>query len=230
MPDSRLSVVMLSWKRPANIARVVDDLLAHAVVDDITVWNNNPQCALSLPAAVRVIDSPDLGLYTRFAAGCLARHEMVFVQDDDLLLSPGTLDALHRHALGEPDVLHGIFGRAPTAAGRYARLLEGSGQVPIVLTRALVCARRYCAKFFEHVHRFDELQRDSVPYGNGEDIIFSYLAMKESGRMNRIHALPVLELPAEQSIFERSAGHFEHRTRIMQACQRWLEGREPAGG
>ena len=224
MSDARLSAVLLNWKRPANVEKIVASLLACEEVDDITVWNNNPDCARALPAAVRVIQSPELGLYTRFAAGCLARHEAVLLQDDDLLLPPGVVQVLHREARRNPQVLHGIFGRAPTETGTYAIALDGTGRVPMVLTRALICPRIYCAKFFEHVHVFDELQRDSQPYGNGEDIIFSFVAMKLSGQLNRIHGLPVTELPEEFAIGKRTRDHLDHRTRVLDACQRWLNG------
>lgn len=223
MTIARLSAVLLNWKRPDNVARIVESLAGHPLIDDITVWNNNPASQLALPAEVRVISSPDLGLYTRFAAGCLARHQTLLIQDDDLLLPAETITALDEQAGREPAILHGIFGRGATSDGKYASRID-EGPAPIVLTRALVCPRSYCGRFFVHAPWFDEVQRDSEPYGNGEDIIFSFVAMKASGKLNQVSKLPVVELPAGESICGRSPSHKEHRTRILRACIRWLRG------
>lgn len=217
-----LTGVLLNWKRQKNVARILDAWRTSAVVNSAIVWNNNKATHLmhAWKHASIVNASRDMGLYTRFAAASLAQTEFVLIQDDDLLLPESTVARLLTAAQHEPNIIHGIFGRRPKADGTYAESLLGNMQVPIVLTRALVVRYELAAKFLANASFFDPLQVASKPQGNGEDIIFSYLAIKESGKLNRIHLLDVEELPAHDAIHKR-AGHTEHRTRIMQACIEW---------
>ena len=58
------------------------------------------------------------------------------------------------------------------------------------------------------------------PLGNGEDILFSYVAMQETGRLNRVHSISIRELPAPHSIHGRDwKAHIRHRTRLLRALE-----------
>jgi hypothetical protein len=93
----------------------------------------------------------------------------------------------------------------------------------VVLTRVLLANRRHAAEFFQVAPAFEHIQRHSRPMGNGEDIIFSYVARRSSGRLNRVHDLFVLELPAPDAIHSRNwAAHIAHRSRLLRACEDWL--------
>lgn len=218
--------VILNWKRPVNVARIVDGWRAGGIVTEAIVWNNNADVPLPKMNGAKVINvAQDLGLYTRFAAACLATNDGVLIQDDDLELPTDSLARLYDAWQHEPDILHGIFGRAPKPDGSYARNINGNAAVPIVLTRVLLAHRRYAAKFFEVAPRFADRQRTSQPFGNGEDIVFSYVARQASGRLNRVHKLPVTELPAPHSIHGRNwQRHIEHRSQLLRACESWLQG------
>lgn len=215
-----ISGVVLSWNRPDNVARIIAGWRESGAIDEAIVWNNNPEVPLALDGWARVINaSHDLGLYTRFAAACLARNECVLIQDDDLSLPTKSITTLREAWRRDPDILHGIFGRIPDALGRYQIEDRFDSSVPIVLTRALLAHRRHAARFFEFAAAFEALQRDGQPYGHGEDIIFSYAVMGLSGRLNRVHRVPVVELPSPDAINLRNRGeHLSHRTRVMRAC------------
>lgn len=220
---SPVSAVILNWKRPDNVRLVLDGWRSSGLVDQALVWNNNPDQHFSHDWATVINSSADLGLYTRFAAVSLAAHPTVLVQDDDLLLPTETIAALLEAWTLQPRILHGLFGRGARPDGTYARDLHGNEPAPIILTRALVTARRHAARFFHAVPHFAHLQEDSVPLGNGEDIIFSYAARRWSRRLHRVHALAREELPAPHAIHQRDRGaHLAHRTRLMHACEDWL--------
>jgi len=221
---SGITGVLLNWRRPDNVARIVAGWRESGLVDEGIVWNNNPDEPLALDGQARVINaSHDLGLYTRFAAACLARNECVLIQDDDIVLPTESIAALHEAWRRDPDVLHGVFGRIPDALGLYTLRNAIEEHVPMVLTRAVLTHRRHAAAFFEFAPAFEALQRDGRPYGNGEDILFSYAVMRHSGRLNRAHRVPVLELPSPDGINTRDRGdHLAHRTRLMRACQAQL--------
>ncbi len=217
--------VILNWKRPTNVQRIVAGWFAGGLVTEALVWNNNPDAPLGPIAGAKVINAgQDLGLYTRFAAACLAGHECVLIQDDDLELSPASLAALHAAWLSDSAVIHGVFGRTPKPDGSYARNVQGDAEVPVVLTRVLLAHRRYAASFFKVAPMFTEIQSGGRPAGNGEDILFSYIARRDSGRLNRVHRVAVTELPAPHSIHGRNwQSHINHRTRLLRACEAWLQ-------
>lgn len=215
--------VLLNWKRPVNVARILSGWKTSGLVDEAIVWNNNPDASFRHQWAKVVNADRDLGLYTRFAAACLARNDCLLIQDDDLELPGDSLQKLYDAWQRDPDIIHGIFGRAPKPDGSYARNVNGNAEVPVVLTRVLIAHPRYAVEFFQHASRFDDIQRDGKPTGNGEDIIFSYVARRASGRLNRVHRVPVNELPAPHSIHGRNwKAHVAHRFRLLRACEAWL--------
>lgn len=217
--------VILNWKRPENVRRIVDGWLASGIVTEAIVWNNNPAERFRHGWAKVVNADQDLGLYTRFAAACLAQQPCVLIQDDDLELPVETMRGLYDAWRQDSDVLHGLFGRRPKADGSYDARNVPDGEVPVVLTRALLAARRYAADFFDVAPEFESVQREGRPAGNGEDILFSYTAMRYTGRFNRVHRLPVNELPAPHSIHGRNwSAHIAHRSRLIRACEAWLKG------
>jgi hypothetical protein len=215
-----ITAVLLNWKRPGNVARILDSLQRSGMVAEAIVWNNAP-AQIRHGWATVVNASRDVGLYSRFVAACLARTECILVQDDDLELPSETLRALREAWEREPGILHGIFGRKPPPDGTYSWRCGAHGEVPVVLTRALLTHRRHIASFFQVAPRFTDIQENSIPYGNGEDIIFSYAALRGSGKMNRAHDLPVIELPAPHAI-STHPGHDAHRTLITRRAQEWL--------
>lgn len=224
-----LTGVILNWKRPDNVRQILHGWQRDGLVQQAIVWNNNPAIYFRHPWAQSLNASSDFGLYTRFAAACLATTEAVLIQDDDLELPADSIAALSAAWRDEPSVLHGVFGRGPKEDGSYAAKYRGEHEVPIVLTRALVAKQSYAGDFFAEAPRFRGLQEASSPPGNGEDIIFSYLAMQRSGRLNRIHDVEVSELNADHSIWERNRdAHMAHRTTIMNACREWLSGQPAA--
>jgi len=195
--------VMLNWKRPTNVARILSGWQASGIVTEAIVWNNNPAATFRHQ---------------------WASNECLLIQDDDLELPAESLRALVDAWQDDPDIIHGVFGRAPKPDGSYARNIGGDAESPVVLTRVLLAHRRYASRFFQVAPTFDDVQREGKPAGNGEDIIFSYVATSESGRLNRVHRVSVTELPAPHSIRGRNwKGHVAHRTRLLRACEAWLK-------
>ena len=123
--------VILNWKRPANVERIVAGWRAGGLVTEAFIWNNNGASPLRHDWAKVVNAGQDLGLYTRFAAACLAQHECVLIQDDDLELPVESLRTLLAAWERDPDIVHGVFGRAPKPDGSYARNIGGRRQIPL---------------------------------------------------------------------------------------------------
>lgn len=222
-----ITCVLLNWKRPDNVCQIIKSYESVPLISEVIVWNNNPDRTFvynDRRGLVRIVNSAtDMGLYTRFAASCLAASDCLLIQDDDIVAPQATIETLHAAWRDDPSILHGVFGRSPKPDGSYATLHTGNADVPVVLTRMLLARRPYAAAFFVTAPQFASIQRSSEPFGNGEDIIFSYVAQKISGKLNKIHAVSTSELSAEHAIHRRyAAGHLAHRTRVLRACSRWL--------
>lgn len=84
-----VSACLLSWKRPDNVRQIVAGLRKEPLIDDIVVWNNNPDMRLDLDEFddVTVIDAERNEVtYGRFLAARHARHDVIYTQDDDCLV------------------------------------------------------------------------------------------------------------------------------------------------
>jgi hypothetical protein len=78
------TLVLLNWKRPQNIQRIID--CRPDWCDDVVVWNNSSE-PLDVSDA-RVIDSPCGNIFTlgRFIAADFARYDTIISQDDDCIV------------------------------------------------------------------------------------------------------------------------------------------------
>jgi len=92
--DIGATLVLMSYKRPDSVRRIVSNYLAWPeLVPKIIIWNANPtddslaDVVASDPERITLVSSTqDLGLHQRFAAAALSERPRVLVQDDDLML------------------------------------------------------------------------------------------------------------------------------------------------
>lgn len=217
-----ITAVMLNWKRPKNVSRIVGGWKSGGMVSEAIVWNNNPEHVASHDSVKSINTSCDMGLYTRFSAASLAKNRCILMQDDDIEIPVRSLELLYSAWERDPGVLHGVFGRNPRPDGGYSPF-NAYGEVAVVLTRVLLMDRMYAPLFFLAEPRFADIQASGKPFGNGEDIILSYVARRESGRMNVACKVEVKELPSPNSIHGRDwSGHLSHRSRLIKACEAWI--------
>ena len=89
-----VSAVLLNWRRPWNLPKIVESLRRYDFIKEILVWNNHvgppaqePDIA-SLPGSVRVYGhNENLGTYGRFTAASVARCPAIYTQDDDYIVN-----------------------------------------------------------------------------------------------------------------------------------------------
>lgn len=221
--DQKISAVVLNWKRPCNVKRIIEGWRQCSLIDDMIVWNNNPAEPFSSNYARVINCNQPFSLYARFAAASLAYNDCVLIQDDDLLLPERSVIALHNYWKSDPDVLHGIFGRKPKPNGTYASNIVGESEAPILITRAVMTKRVYASHFFIEAAKLEDIQDKSQPKGNGEDIIFSYAIRRHTDRLQQVHRIQVQELPCPHAI-NKMQNHYAHRTLVMKTCERRILG------
>lgn len=115
-----VSACLLSWKRPQNMQSIVDSLTRHGFIDEILVWNNDPEARLDLAGdKVEVIESSENTLcYGRFLCAQRARNPFIYVQDDDVVIH--NVDELYRRFLADDSrITHGLRKRHFRLRERY---------------------------------------------------------------------------------------------------------------
>jgi hypothetical protein len=220
------SLVILNWQRPANVRQILDRYVTFAALDDILVWNNNSAEPFHYAhAKVRCVNSDELGLNTRWL-GCLAaRHACVIVHDDDLVCDEATIDSLVEHHYRDSARTYTLHGRNPTASNEYAEKVDHVAvptECDVHLTRVTCVNRRWVSHYFDALAAM-QLEIDPAR-GGGEDIVFSYAVRAATGRRPMVVPGRYEDLIARHALANRNGSQAADRTRIMQACQRWLEG------
>lgn len=219
-----ITVVLSSFARLSNIELIVSTYLDYLEVDELIVWHNGPTPLppLGQHPKLRTIVSDDLGLSTRFAAALLARHEQIFLHDDDLLVPPQTFRLLSKYYRQDPTRTYAIEGKNPRANNTYGqpvRVLPGwTCPCEIHLNRLLCTSRSLIPHFFE-LWRATELSLDPM-FGGGEDIVYSYAVTAQTSKRPLLVGVPFQNLPKSEAISDRLGNQHANRTKIMHICQK----------
>ena len=227
----KLSILILSWNRPENINKILTTYNDYNIIDDIIVWNNKRTQELNyLPeweGKIKFINSHDFGLNTRFIGALLCKNEWVLTNDDDILLSEGTINHFSEWAKNHPDRTYTLHGRNPTAQNTYADGVENvvvPKETDKHLTRATCYKKKYVIDYIRFI--MDNDIKIEANKGGGEDIIFSYIVSSLTKR--RPLVIPAgynnKELPQIDALHNRFPDvHKQGRTDIMRLCQEKLK-------
>jgi SAM-dependent methyltransferase len=222
--------------RPAGVTRLLQEYYNYSLIDDFIVFNNNRDYKFPnnvIPGLKVVNTNTDFGLNTRFAAGLLAKNDVILIHDDDQFLPEKSLEKLYHAYVKEPDIIHGIYGRPVDETNRYliyggkARPNLPFGEMDIVLTLCMLINKKYISEYFKNIHKFYNLIK--YTQGNGEDIIMSYVVKSLSKRLNRTYDLPRINREDSTAysdtvaLSKRAAGfHTALRTEVLRQCKHLL--------
>lgn len=218
MSDEKITAILLSWRRVPNLGRIIDELRRTPLIAEIMLWNNNPEVRLDFPG-VTVINSPRNFLcLARYCLVPLAAHDLIWFQDDDLLLRRAQIEAIYAAYAADPSRIYGIMGR-DIVNGLYSADVV-YGECDIVLGQAMLFHRRLLH------HAFEPL--GSVPPDLAEDdIIFSLASPR---RPFAVDVSPIEDLGSEDdSALWRRPDHFERRQRAVDFMRAWRSRARPAG-
>ena len=152
-PD--ISAVLLSWKRPENIRRIVPELLQENRFREIIIWNNNPEVQLAFDDhRVRVLNRPDgenVGTWGRFLAAREANSEIIYTQDDDCVV--GNIRELCETFQADPSRV--VYSLKLGHLADVAAALPG-GQQGVLLGWGSVFRREWTEAFAAYLERFGE--------------------------------------------------------------------------
>jgi hypothetical protein len=220
-----ITFVILNWRRRANVDAILAALDGVGSITERIVWNNNPNLTYSNAAAVVINAGRNFGFDARYAIATLARNDCLLFADDDLRLPPATVDALYTAWSSEPEIVHGLYPRVARPDGSYARWLDeephyAGCRAIIIAGRATMFSRSLLPAFFQArglsavATVRDRFEARGLAPNNGDDLLMSYAAYWQSGRLNRGHKLRVIELPAPHA-GSAQANHEPFRDGLM---------------
>jgi hypothetical protein len=152
--------VLLSYKRPHNMQRIVDAVLDVSEIERVILSNNNPDIDIREwvdgRGVVEIINQPVRMLYTkRFEIANAVDCPFFFCPDDDTFLSSDQIRFLLDQLRRKPAVAHGMYGQL--SAFRDGRFCLASGAHGVTCELDIL-NRVYCFTK-QHLDRVMELSR-----------------------------------------------------------------------
>jgi hypothetical protein len=84
------TALLLNWKRPENMRKVVKSIREQTVNVKIFLWNNNAEDKTDYKVDVQINSSQNFFCWPRWLMGSLSETEFIFTLDDDLKLARKT--------------------------------------------------------------------------------------------------------------------------------------------
>jgi hypothetical protein len=214
----RASLLLLNWKRPGNVRRILAVEQSYKNVAEILVFNNNSAEPFQYghPKVKTLNASTDFGLRSRWILAALAQSECLIFQDDDILLPESTIRGFIQEISRDRLCVYALHGRNPGPRGEY-NPAAAYGEVEIVLTRAAAMHRMLVPSVFKSEQAFQEAGFE-IPASNGEDIFLSYCISAQFGRKHKVLRLPFADLPSPSALSSRPE-HVKERTRLLHQCK-----------
>lgn len=223
--SDKLTVVLLSYGRAANLNSIVAACLACPFVQRVILSNNNPD--LRMREFVREHD--DRLQITDQTARCfpskryeLAREsgdEWLLCIDDDTFLTPRQIRSLFEALLANPTVPHGVAGENFRPEGGFAEYLFGTPGKPEAvdcLVWAYAFTHQHAERYFELLHG---LGIENANFRANEDIV---LSLTGNGRP-LVHNFGTLHLcgsrDAEDVATSKQTGFREQRESLLRKTQ-----------
>lgn len=183
MTEPHVTFLLLSYRRPANMQRQLDDIAAAPIPNkSVILSNNNPAInifdyvAPDGPAVTILQQSRRRISAQRYELAREAGSQYFVALDDDLFLSPDQIAALAKKLFEAPTMPHGIWGQKliAEADGRPGLSWDVVRRVDCqvdVLNRAYAFTNQHVTRFFELLGVLGLANVDEL--GPADDILIS---------------------------------------------------------
>jgi glycosyltransferase involved in cell wall biosynthesis len=171
--EEKLTIVLLSYKRPQNIEPIVRSALACGFVDKLIVCNNNPE--FPIEEWVRVSDCrlvllnqmKNMGWWFRFDIARSEQGNHFLFIDDDIFLYPEQIKLLFLCLLKDPAVPHGVRGQILLDGNESLDGIYGIERTVDIINGVYAFTKAHLSEYFR-LHK--ELQ--GLPMA--DDIVLSF--------------------------------------------------------
>jgi hypothetical protein len=241
-PAPLVTAVLLNWRRPQNLAAILDCLAGQTVPVQVYLWNNGERLELEDHPAVKLVvrANRNVGCLPRWHLAGLAETEFVCSVDDDLLLADERVleDAVRACRERCPDGIVGAFGwqhveDEPLDSYRAHRHINGPPKrdgewvdrtVDVVKGRFMLLRR----ELLERVPISPPDWPEEEPLGFRCDDL--YVSMHVAGGKWGRHLVPAeigrrwRELGQDARALAADPGHYERRGRALKLLRGRLKG------
>jgi hypothetical protein len=170
----------MSYARPQNMQRIVDDVLASGACKQLVLTNNNPDIDIRHHVTVKS-DIVQILQQTRRTRPVIRQFiaresgdEYFVAIDDDIFLTPAQIRALVDALYGDPSVPHGVWGeilRLEKDGVWVKKAIHNVDREVTVLNRVYAFTRAHILRFFEILR---ELKIPPEALGMGDDLVLSH--------------------------------------------------------
>ena len=173
------SLIILNYKRPKNVIQILDNMKYFKCIDEIIISNGNIDNSINyIDEKIKIYNDYNIlnsiySLDLRFICGLRAKNDNIIIIDDDIYIEEEELNKLITEYNNNHKRIIGCFGR--NIYKGYACKNEFD-EVDIVLTKLLLCQKKLCSLFFICKTLIENIYKKGIPYGNGEDIFFSFIS------------------------------------------------------
>ena len=184
----RACIILLNYKRPQNLPRIVSACLRSDHCPDVYVLDNAPDDSLGtvleelserIPAARERLHYRPLrsnhGSGERYSFAATLDYDAFVCIDDDTFLTPGQIDTLFDAYMADPRCVHGIWGERMTIRNREIFLLNrvhGQETRVRIVNRVYAFGRQQAQRACELLGELG--YSDWLALGPGSDIILSF--------------------------------------------------------
>jgi len=181
-----ISVVILNFNRPSFIKNnIIPELEKIDLIDEILISHGKEETYFeSKSKKIKNFKhwgeyNEKYGLVLRFITANEAKNDKIIIMDDDIIPYENTIEKLNSLIEKDKNRLYGLYGRNIDLDNKY--IIENVfGNVPIVLTRLLITTKEMIKYFLDNFRNYEnDVIKNSKPFWNGEDILFSLLSIKK---------------------------------------------------
>lgn len=220
--DFKYSVIILNFHRPNNTLTILKKLVDYKFIDKIIISNGKTNTAVTYNhKKVDIFDDTNInelhGLDRRFVRMLNCKTENIIIMDDDILINESEMEKiLLAYETGEWHIV-GPWGRnVKREKGGFKYIGKTVlKEVPIILTKFLVCKKKLAYLFFYCKPFIEDIYKRGVPYGNGEDIFFSFIVNVFYDKLN--YAVPDISskcISDNTNAISKQKNHHAYRTEL----------------
>ena len=152
----KVTVVLLNWKRPENLKKVIESIKKQKKVDvTIHLWNNNIDDDTFFDVDMQIDSDKNYICISRWWMASAADTEYIMTLDDDIMLDDDyaihQLISVHRAYPTLPDLIVGPYGRDFGSLGYNGpdtnfKMVEEDTRVDIIKGRCMLMKRELLNK------------------------------------------------------------------------------------
>ena len=214
----RLSVILLSFKRPRNLNKILSCLTLCDFVDEIILSNNNPEFQIEEylhidDSRIRIINQPERRYASiRCELSLEAKSEFILAIDDDIFLQPEQVLRLFECLIDAPDTPHGLGGQIFSDDLSSSRLVSNR-EMPIeALVWLFAYTKQHVNKYFEIL---DALNINNRQIESSEDVPLSFSG-EDYAKVHDFGCLARCHTSGKEGVATwRNSGFTEHRKTLI---------------